>query len=245
MSEPTPDPLPESIVPPLGDEGTSVSDEGTPGDRPRFALPPIAWRRVAITSIKVGIVVVVASVTLGAAAFAAATVYAQYGAVKDGPNARAWSALTPRYAGQQICTSCHATEAHIQDASIHLNVSCEDCHGAAAEHASSVAAGKATSLVKPTSAVCVTCHATAAGRPASFPQVDPATHYSGGQCLRCHDPHSIVAVRPPVVSHPLTDLPECTTCHAPDGLKKIPAGHEIVGDTVCLSCHGLSASGRP
>jgi hypothetical protein len=245
MSEPTPGAPPESTVPPLGDEQTSVGDEGPSSVRPRFVLPPIAWRRMAVASIKVGIVIVVASVALGIAAFAAATAYAQYGALKDEPNARAWASLTPRYAGQQICTSCHATEAHAQDASIHVNVSCEDCHGAAADHAGSVAAGKATILAKPTSAVCVTCHNDTAGRPASFPQVDPATHYSGGPCLRCHDPHSIVATRPPVVSHPLTDLPECTTCHAPDGLKKIPAGHEVVGDAVCLSCHGLSASGRP
>lgn len=245
MSEPTPRPLPESTVPPLGDEQTSVGDERPGRGRPRLAIPRITARRAVVTSVKVGIVVVVASVALGVAAFVAASSYEQYGAGRNTPNADAWSHLTPRYAGQQICTSCHAAEAQTQDASIHLNVSCEGCHGAAAEHASSVAAGSATTLVKPTSVVCVTCHATAAGRPASFAQVDPATHYAGGQCLRCHDPHSIVAFRPPVVSHPLTDLPECTTCHAPDGLKKIPAGHELVGDTICLSCHGQSASGKP
>lgn len=245
MSEPTPGPLPESTVPPLGDEQTSAGDEQPARSRRRSLPSRIAGRRVGVTSVRVGIVIVVASVALGIAAFAAATAYSQYGALRNEPNAQTWAGLIPRYAGQQICTTCHAAEAQTQDASIHLNVSCEGCHGAAAEHASSVTAGKATTLAKATSALCVTCHATVAGRPASFPEVDPATHYSGGQCLRCHDPHSIVAVRPPVVSHPLTDLPECTTCHAPDGLKKIPAGHELVVDTTCLSCHGQSASGKP
>ena len=188
---------------------------------------------------------VVASVALGTAAFVAASFYAQYGAVRNTPNAQAWGGLTPRFAGQAICTSCHAPEAGAQDASIHVDVSCEACHGPAAAHSASDAAARATVLARPTSAICATCHAATAGRPAAFPQVDPATHFAGGQCLRCHDPHSIVAVRPPTVSHPLANLPECTTCHAPDGLKKIPTGHEIVGDAICLSCHGPAADGKP
>ena len=237
MNERAPDPPPESTVPPLGDEPAAAGEERSSSGRPRIVLPAIAWRRAAIKALKVGTVIVVGSIALGIAAFATAAVYAQYGAIRNEPNARAWSDLTARYAGQQICTECHAKEAHIQDASIHLNVSCEGCHGPAAEHARSAATGPATSLVKPTSASCATCHAAAAGRPQGFPQVDAASHYSGGLCLRCHDPHSIVAVRPPVVSHPLADLPVCTTCHAPDGLKKVPVGHEPAEDPVCLSCH--------
>jgi len=245
MSEPTPGPPPESTVPPLGDEQPSVGEERPSSGQPRIGLPVIAGRRVAMTAIKVGIVIVVASVALGIAAFAAATVYAQYGAVRNEPNAQAWAGLTPRFAGQAICTSCHAHEATIQDASIHVNVSCENCHGPLAAHAVSDAAARALPPGKPHSEICVTCHAVTAGRPATISQIDPAAHYSGGECLRCHDPHSITAVRPPVVSHSLRDLPVCTTCHAPDGLKKIPVGHEEVGDTTCLSCHGQSASGKP
>jgi hypothetical protein len=213
--------------------------------RVRAALPPIDWARVAVTTVKIGIAVVVTSVALGVGAFATASFYSEYGAVRNVPNAQAWAALTPRFAGGAICASCHASEAGAQDASIHVNVSCEACHGPAAAHASSAAAATTTVLTEPTSGICATCHVAVAGRPAAFPQIDPATHYSGGQCERCHDPHSIVAVRPPTVTHPLANLPECTTCHAPDGLKKTPTGHEIVGDTICLSCHGQGANGEP
>jgi hypothetical protein len=191
--------------------------------------------------VKLGVVAAVATVALGAGAFAAASFYNDYGAVRNGPNAEAWRALTPRFAGAATCTACHAAQATAEDASIHLDVACEDCHGPAAAHSASDAAARATVLGKPASGICVACHAATAGRPAAFPQIDPAAHFSGGQCLRCHDPHSIVAVRPPVVLHPLVDLPECTTCHAPDGLKAIPAGHELVEDAVCLACHGPGA----
>jgi hypothetical protein len=235
---------------PSGDGGQPATgdDEQPSNEGPRFVLPSIDWARVARavrTGGTVAIFVVVVSVALGTAAFVAASFHDQYGAVKDVPNAHTWAGVAPRFAGQALCTSCHAPEAAAQDASIHVNVSCEDCHGPAAAHSSSAAAARAAVLTKPTSGMCVTCHAATAGRPTTFPQVDPARHYSGGQCLRCHDPHSIVAVRPPPVSHPLENLPECTTCHAPDGLKEIPTGHELVGDAICLSCHGRAAEGKP
>ena len=233
MTEPSPD-----QQPPVGD-GTS-SNGG-----PRRGFPTIAWARAVSTSFKVGIVMAVASVALGVAAFVAASSYEQYGAIRNTPNTDAWARLTPRFAGQAICISCHAPEVRIQDASIHVSVSCENCHGPLAAHSISEAAARDLPPGKPHGEICVTCHAATAGRPAAFSQIDPTTHYIGGECLRCHDPHSITAVRPPVVSHPLVDLPVCTTCHAPDGLKKIPAGHELVEDAICLSCHGQSASGRP
>ena len=210
--------------------------------RPRVTWPTVDWRRTGIMALKVGVVVAVASVVLGVGAFAASAMYTDYGPVKNVPNARAWAALTPQFAGSATCASCHRTQADAQDASIHVNVACEACHGPAAAHAASDAAARSVVLAKPPSAICARCHTATTGRPASFPQVDLATHYVGGPCLRCHDPHSIVAQRPPVVTHPLTDLPECTTCHAPDGLKKIPSGHQVVGDKVCLSCHGIDAN---
>ncbi len=243
IADERPIPSPE---PSGADEQPTVGDEQPSNDRPRFALPRIAWARAVTRAIKIGIFVVVASVALGVAAFVAASSYAQYGAVKNAPNAQAWAGLTPRFAGQAICASCHASEAGTQDASIHVNVSCENCHGPLAAHAASEAAAAGEPRPgKPTSEICATCHVAVAGRPAAFPQIDRATHYSGDQCLRCHDPHSIVAVRPPAVSHPLADLPECTTCHAPDGLKAIPAGHEVVADAVCLSCHGQASDLKP
>ena len=243
--EPTDAPLPASTADPSSDEPTpDVGPTPRRVARPSFALPVVAWRRLAWTGLKVGVVVVVASIVLGGGAALASGFYAQYGAVKNVPNARAWAALAPQHVGQALCAECHAAEGIAQDASIHVNVSCEDCHGPGAEHAAGTDAARTVALVRPESGICVTCHGATAGRPATFPVVNPASHYSGGACLRCHDPHSIVATRPPLVSHPLADLPECTTCHAPDGLKKVPTGHTLVADAICLSCHGRDADGR-
>lgn len=203
--------------------------------------PSFALRRGSRRALKIALVAAVASVVLGVGAFATATIYADYGAVRDGPNAASWASLATRFAGSAACATCHGTQTVAQDASIHADVACESCHGPAAAHSASDDVARSVVLAKPPSTICATCHATTAGRPVAFPQVDPATHFAGGPCLRCHDPHSIVAVRPPTVTHPLADLPECTTCHAPDGLKKIPSGHQIVGDKVCLACHGPAA----
>jgi Cytochrome c7 and related cytochrome c len=219
------------------DERAHVGEDGQPPDEPRSSRAPIAWTPMLAKAVRIGGFVVLVSIALGGAAAVAAGFHAEYGAVKNGPNAQAWAALTSRMAGAAICTSCHEPEARAQDASAHVDVSCEGCHGPAAGHASSEVAAREVVLRTPTSLICATCHAGTAGRPSPISQINPADHYSGDQCMRCHDPHSIVAVRPPTVSHPLADLPECTTCHAPDGLKRIPSGHEIVRDEICLSCH--------
>jgi hypothetical protein len=200
-----------------------------------------SWLPTRLTAIKVAVFVAIASIVLGGTAFAAATLYAQYGAVKNVPNAEAWAALEPRYVGQAACGSCHEPEVAAQDASAHIDVSCESCHGPGAGHSLSDEAAREVSLTEPESEICSTCHATTAGRPATYPQVEVDEHYEGGECLRCHDPHSIVAVRPPDITHPRAKLPDCITCHAPDGLKEIPSGHEPVADRVCLSCHGRVA----
>jgi hypothetical protein len=227
----------------MGDDAPVPADE--PGRTPpRRTLPSIAWRSLSLTGIRLGLVVGVASVVLGLAAFAAATVYAQYGAVRNEPNALAWGGLTPRFAGQLACTSCHEPEVGVHDASVHAPVSCEACHGPLSAHSASDTAARSAPVEKPPSDICSACHAAVAGRPAAFPQIDGSEHYGGEACLRCHDPHSIVAVRPPALTHPRANLPACTTCHAPDGLKKIPAGHEPATDGMCLTCHGPGADRR-
>ena len=240
------DPTDPAEAAPDGDPTSAgEAEEAVPSPtRRRRPRPSIAWRALARTGLKVAVVVAAVSVALGAGAAVAVGFYGQYGAVRNEPNARAWAALVPQHVGQTLCADCHAAEAIGQDTSIHVNVSCEDCHGPGQGHATGTDAARTVALVKPDSAICVRCHGATAGRPAGFPIVNPASHYSGGPCLRCHDPHTIVATRPPIVSHPLADLPECTTCHAPDGLKKVPVGHTIVADAICLSCHARNADGR-
>jgi hypothetical protein len=225
-----------------GPDRPAVPDAAPEPGGPRVRRP-IAWRRPANLAVMVAAIVVVASVVLGGAAAAAVMFYGDYGPVANETNAEAQRALAPRFAGEGVCTSCHEPQAAAQDASAHVNVDCEGCHGPAAVHATNDELARTTILAMPEGEICITCHAVTGGRGETIGQIDPERHFSGDQCSRCHDPHSIRAVRPPVVTHPLERLPACTTCHAPDGLKEIPSGHEPVADGICLSCHGAGADG--
>lgn len=175
------------------------------------------------------------AVVLGGSAFATSRLSADYGAGQDRLDAVSWADRAAGYAGA-TCLACHPGELQEQSA-IHPTVSCEGCHGPLVGHPASDG-GSDSRLVLPESGPCITCHAAAAGRPAGFPEIDVEEHYPGNACLGCHDPHAVVAAAPPDVTHPLIRLPACTTCHAPDGLKEVPSGHEMVADDVCLSCHG-------
>lgn len=204
--------------------------------------------RLGRLGLKGGILVVILSTVLATGAFAASTFYGQYSGAQAEPNTRSWALRTPSYA--HGCGDCHAKETVAQAAGKHASVTCEVCHGAMGGHpgatpsAGSATASAAVPMPSPNADLCITCHLTAAGRPAALPQIDPPTHYRGASCVRCHDPHAIVAVAPPDVTHPLERLPACTTCHAPNGLKKIPTGHELVADGVCLTCHRVANGGR-
>ncbi|HYM82760.1 MAG TPA: hypothetical protein VEY67_01240 [Candidatus Dormibacteraeota bacterium] len=182
--------------------------------------------------------IVVASVIIGLGLFLATTAYAEFGGVKATTNARAWASRPLRYA-PSACQACHQAETAKQATNRHGAIDCETCHGLVGSHPGADRAA-VKPLPKPTGALCVQCHAAVVGRPAALAQIDPATHYNGGTgtaCLRCHDPHAVVAVAPPRIVHPTAGLPACTTCHNPNGLKRIPTGHELVADTVCLTCH--------
>lgn len=179
----------------------------------------------------------IVTVVVATGAYAVSQFHGQYGSGQDVVDTRTWALRTASYSGSG-CRSCHADQLSAQLAGPHPTITCEACHGPQGEHPASES-GSVAWMELPTSGICVTCHGVTAGRPSGFPEVDPTTHYpgSGGECLRCHEPHAILAVAPPDVTHPLANLPPCTTCHAPNGLKKLPAGHEMVVDAICLSCH--------
>jgi hypothetical protein len=140
--------------------------------------------------------------------------------------------------------SCHKTQTAQQASNRHAGIDCQTCHGPAGAHPGSDPAAT-VEIARPTAAICLQCHSQVVGRPAGFAQIDPATHWGGGTlCLRCHDPHDVVAPVPPQIPHPLQGLPACTTCHRPDGLKPVPTGHTLVKDAVCLSCHTPLVTGR-
>ncbi len=155
-------------------------------------------------------------------------------------NAKQWATLDMSFADSAVCVSCHLPEASRLASHSHSTIGCQSCHGALLAHAEAGDdASRSDVLIKvPTDEVCVRCHAAADGRPADFRTVVPADHYVS-ECLQCHDPHTAWAQHPPVVSHPLENLPVCLTCHGPDGFKarneRHPAG--LLTDQECLKCH--------
>jgi Cytochrome c554 and c-prime len=207
------------------------------------SVRPRTRRDRVIAAISVICGAAVLSVVLFAAAAMAWNPYLDFALHRDS-NAKQWAALDMVFADSSVCAKCHLPEASRLASHSHAGIGCQSCHGALLAH---VAAGqnatKSDVRIKvPTDEVCVRCHAAADGRPASFKTIVPANHYVA-QCLQCHDPHTALAQHPPVVSHPLENLPPCLTCHGPDGFKarneRHPAG--LLTDQECLQCH---AAGR-
>jgi hypothetical protein len=154
-------------------------------------------------------------------------------------NPRAWAALAPKFGGEALCATCHEVESTRLASAQHRGIGCESCHGALRDHALSSPEALAAAAVPviPTDTVCKTCHVSALGRPAGVNQINLTDHYVP-LCLQCHDPHTAVANRPPVVLHPLENLPPCVTCHGPDGFKARSQRHpDVSDDERCLDCH--------
>ena len=173
--------------------------------------------------------------------------YLDFAANRDS-NARQWAAIDMRFADSDGCAACHQPETTKLHAAPHQGNGCQSCHGALLGHATAEASAAtstaavrplmAAAVAAPTEATCLRCHLETAGRPGTLKQIVASQHYTA-QCLECHDPHSSVAIQPPVVSHPLANLPACLTCHGPDGFKtrnlRHPSG--ALTDAECLTCH--------
>ena len=148
------------------------------------------------------------------------------------------------FASSSTCARCHEPQATKLASRSHAGIGCQSCHGALLEHTldSEGANASTVKIAVPTDVVCIRCHVQATGRPAGFHTIIPSEHYVS-TCLACHDPHTAIANRPPVVRHPLDKLPPCLTCHGPEGFKarnqRHPAGTS--DDKPCLDCH---AAGR-
>jgi uncharacterized CHY-type Zn-finger protein len=92
-----------------------------------------------------------------------------------------------KYAGHELCESCHEEIVEVRSTSAHRPVNCESCHGPLSEHAADpstqpVALPRAEYL-------CSDCHQENASRPDWFPQVDVQEHAEAQSCVSCHDPH--------------------------------------------------------
>jgi hypothetical protein len=185
----------------------------------------------------------VVSTVLGAGAFAASGFYDQFGAPRTPVNARSWQ-LRPQIYATSDCRGCHGDAAAATRGLAHERLLCEACHVPSVDHPGPVT-GIVQMLPAPSEADCTACHAALPGRPTDFAQVALDAHYTGAECLSCHDPHSTAATKPRQVTHPLAHLPACATCHAPLGLKSYPVNHEPAPDNVCLACHRVGAGAGP
>ena len=161
-------------------------------------------------------------------------------------NARQWAVLPLSYTASSTCAECHADQQARLTSASHEGIGCQSCHGAAPRARrggrARPTAPRSRSRVPDGRGLRPLPLGGRRAGPPSFRQIVPGQHYVSS-CLECHDPHTGIANRPPVVLHPLEDLPPCLTCHGPEGFKarnqRHPAGSE--DDDRCLECH---AAGR-
>lgn len=171
-----------------------------------------------------------------AGGLAVVAIAAEYG-YQPNRNAVTWAALTPRYAEDGTCASCHVPEANLVLAASHAEVSCETCHGPLEGHAlAPTAAVVELPEAGSDEPICLTCHEAVIGRPATFPMISSVTHYPLPACTVCHEPHRPITTPPPDIRHSLDRLPDCVVCHRPDGIRPIPAEHPT-WDGDCRACH--------
>jgi hypothetical protein len=128
-----------------------------------------------------------------------------------------------RYAGLRACAECHDDAAAVKAGSFHRGLTCEGCHGPAADHAEDpteqapeVPTGRDT---------CLRCHTYLASRPTGFPQIIEAVHNPMEPCATCHDPHDPT---PPQIPG------ECSACHGAIARTKAVSHHWSLD---CETCH--------
>lgn len=196
---------------------------------------------LAVVGILAGAAVL--SVVMVAGAAMAWSPYLDFSLHRD-VDAKQTATLAMSFASSSTCAACHQPQAAKLASNSHAGIGCQSCHGALLAHtiASKSPDASTVKIAVPTDEVCVRCHVQATGRPAGLRSIIPSQHYVSN-CLACHDPHTAIANRPPVVQHPLDKLPPCLTCHGPEGFKarnqRHPAG--TTDDKACLDCH---AAGR-
>jgi hypothetical protein len=192
---------------------------------------------LAAAAILAGAAVLSVGLVVGAAM--AWNPYVEYSLDRDVYAVR-WASLDETFANAGTCAKCHQQQAARATTASHEGMGCQSCHGALSSHvlAGDRADASTVSMALPSDELCLKCHVQTDGRPAGLRQIVPTDHYTA-DCLACHDPHSGVSNPPPIVEHPLDNLPPCMTCHGPEGFKTRNQRHPVVdtNDKACLSCH--------
>jgi hypothetical protein len=93
-----------------------------------------------------------------------------------------------KFAGHTACLDCHPDIDDLKQQDVHINLSCEVCHGPGQAH---LETGDAALIEKPVSREsCGMCHSkNAAKLESTIYQVDLKEHNTGKQCIECHNPH--------------------------------------------------------
>lgn len=159
------------------------------------------------------------------------------------------AAREPVHMGKAVCGDCHDDKFEAHERDVHVNVPCEDCHGAGAAHVA--ARGEDRPLEEGPmfreleQANCLACHRQLLARPKLFPTIDVPSHFAKvgvadpkTTCQSCHDPHQPLYLQRPVAEariHPL--IHPCSDCHHEAGIeaKELPAGHVVTFR--CGDCH--------
>jgi hypothetical protein len=132
-----------------------------------------------------------------------------------------------QYAGTGACAECHDDIYQNKQASHHRGLSCEVCHGPAAQHTE--APDEHLPKINRDRSLCVLCHGYNPSRPTGFPQITAELHNPGKACILCHSPHS------PTLPHSPDD---CSACHGGISNEKAVSPH---ADLECVTCHEVPA----
>lgn len=127
------------------------------------------------------------------------------------------------YAGSALCYDCHDDLVDLKGQSLHKNVTCEVCHGPAAEHIE--APDEFTPEAPRGRGYCTLCHGYDPSRPSGFPQILSERHNPGRPCMTCHNPHN------PLLPH---EPEECSACHRDIANLKTVSHHTELS---CTQCH--------
>lgn len=101
-------------------------------------------------------------------------------------NTKEWAALPPKFVAPAQCQACHATVYDLWATSRHRTVTCQNCHGPAADHIQ----GRGKPSIETSQELCGFCHSKVTGRRADFPQVDLTQHAAQSACVTCHRSHA-------------------------------------------------------
>jgi len=99
------------------------------------------------------------------------------------------------YAGKAACIDCHSDINDMLLSDMHVNLSCEGCHGPGMKHADSM---ETSDIIKNgTREHCGRCHAIIPARQSSvITQINIKEHYIEiDKCIECHNPHQVWEIK--------------------------------------------------